>query len=198
MKKGLIIVCVLLVAAIVWGGISTSQKNAISTELDSVKAEMATISSSLTKAQKDLENAKTLTDAAVEEAKLEAQVTIDTLMEEKTALEGKITELNDQITFVTAENVDLKDNLQGVTDIIRSALALIDGKPEEEIQPEETTEEIAAEEIAEDIEAEVPVEATEEETPVNDEPLEETETVETTEEEPAAETEEQVESAPVE
>ena len=37
MKKGLIALCVLLVAAIIWAGVSTSQKNAITSELDSVK-----------------------------------------------------------------------------------------------------------------------------------------------------------------
>ena len=139
MKKGLIALCVLLVAAIIWAGVSTSQKNAITSELDSVKAEVTTISASLKQAQEELANAKAATEAAVEAAKAEAQTTIDTMTAEKTQLEGKITELNDQINLVTAENAGLKDNLEGVTEIIRSALALIDGTPAEEV-PEENAE----------------------------------------------------------
>ncbi|MCR4885131.1 MAG: hypothetical protein K6A68_16315 [Clostridiales bacterium] len=185
MKKGLIAVCILLVAAIIWGGVSTSQKNAISTELDSVKAEVSSITASLTKAQEELNNAKEATQAAVEAAKAEAQATIDSLTEEKTALEGKITELNDQVVLVAAENADLKDNLQGVTEIIRSALALIDGEPaavSEEESAASVQEETAEEKTATEATAEEPAEAVE--TPAEEIPAE---TVETPAEEVPAE-----------
>ena len=138
MKKISVALALLLVAALVFGGVMLSQKNGLQTQLNSAKDEVKAVSDKLTQAQADLEGkAKELTDstAALDAAKAELE-TVKTDMETKLGevaadakaqIEAKVAEMTE------SANAQLETIKAQVTEEANAQLEAVKGEYETKV-----------------------------------------------------------------